>query len=297
MNATSSLRLVSVSALRDPTRLEALVRRVFGEGDRAPGWFELKRARECVDDDLSRVAIAGDDPDDEDAWRGYVLVGTPPSLGRTARTSGAGVVPSARRQGIGGRLFDVAQELLRTAGYERLRVPARDGLEPWFRSRGYRPVRGLVTLLAWGAARASDIDDRAPILQFGRARNWNPTDDDDRASSVIEVSAWLPEAWNRTPLTRRCTFETAEGLHFDLAREGRSILAHRILATGPSASWPAAALADAIDRLRGHFDPSTPLLVSCLDPVSSVTDALKQRGWVIVQRGSLMQRVLDPREN
>lgn len=267
-----SAEVVPLSVVGDPHRIEPLVRRVFGQGNRAPGWFHRKLYRECVDAALSRLATTGD-PTDPQHWLGYVLVGTPPSLGDTARTCGGGVIASMRHRGIGRRLFAAAARAAADVGHTRLRVPATGAVEGWFRSMGYEHVRGLVTMLAFGTGTADTVS-------FGAPERWDPS------HGLAERAGWLCEAWERTDASGRATVHL-DGIVIHASREGAAVLAHRVLA---APDLDADAVAHGIDRLRASIATPTPLLVAGLDPVSSVTTRLDTLGWSAVQRAACLER-------
>ena len=257
-------------------RLESLARRIFGDGDRAPGWFPRKLHRECVDATLSRVLVRDDaDPTDPDAWLGYALVGRPPSLPFTARTVGIGLVPEARGRGHGRALVHAIVDAARDRGFRRLIVPAERSIVPFYAALGFHQHRRVQTLLHFGCGTHDTIE-------FGTPRDW-----DDAPGTV--VAAWLREAWNRTDPALRATAR-CDGSTFHLAREGVAIVCHRCV-VDPTRSPQSAATT--FDTLRSLVRDGTPLIVVHGDAVSSITAALHDRGWVAVQHASTMHLDLD----
>jgi GNAT superfamily N-acetyltransferase len=267
--------IVEAGAVGSLARLEPLARRIFGEGDRPEGWFARKLDRECVDPSLSRLAIRdGGDLDDPGAWLGYALVGRPPSLPGTARTAGIGLVPSARGRGLGRRLCEAVQGAARSHGLHRLHVPAEAALAPFYARLGFREHRRVQTLLQFGSGPSTDL---------GAPAAW-----DDHGGGVV-VSAWLREAWERTPAAMRGTARL-RGSTFHVAREGMALACHRCVVDPALSTEDAAAT---VDELRNLVRDGTPLIVVHGDAVSSVTAALRARGWVAVQHGVAMQIDLD----
>jgi GNAT superfamily N-acetyltransferase len=273
---TAAVTLVPASTLGDPARLEALARRVFGDGDRPAGWFERKLRREHVDPRLSPVAMtAGADPRDPAAWLGYVLVGTPPSLRPAARTAGTGVVPSARGHGLGGRLLAAAVELSTRAGHRRLEILAQAEVAPFYARHGFRPVMDTVTALAFARAAAPPPGPAAP---------W-------RALAPHEHApvGWLPEAWEGTEIAARhgLAWQTAAGPATAwLSREGVAWLCQRLVA--PS-GVPLPALAAA---LLERLPAGAPVLLPLLPASAPSTRALWAAGWTAAQRGVRLDRPL-----
>ena len=124
-DAAARWRIVTVAELGAPVRLAALAESIFGARNRPSGWFARKLKRECVDPRLSSLALTADrDPTDPTSWLGYVLVGTPSSLGGAARTAGTGVLASARRRGIASALIEAAADNVRNVGKTQLQLLA-----------------------------------------------------------------------------------------------------------------------------------------------------------------------------
>jgi GNAT superfamily N-acetyltransferase len=236
--------------------LEPLARRIFGEGDRPPGWFSRKLHRECVDPDLSRVVI-----DDEPV--GYALVGRPASLPATARTAGIGLLPAVRGRGLGLALVRDVVETTRRAGLSRLRIPAPPALVPFYARAGLAETKRCSTLLHFGRGPATTFD-------LGTPQPWGDRDG--------QVSAWLQDAWERTDPALRATVRFGDA-SFHIAREGLAFVCHRCRG----------ATVEAFERLRWNVRDATPLIVVHIDPVSTITAALRCRGWADVQQTVLME--------
>jgi GNAT superfamily N-acetyltransferase len=266
-------RIVSLAEIGDPLEVEALVRAVHGEGDRAPGWFSRKLHRECVDPHLSRLAMSTDGQ-----WLGYVLVGTPPSTPSLARTCGAGVIAPMRGRGLGRALFEAVDLAVAAAGYAHLRVPAALEQVGFFERIGFRRTHEHATLLAFASGQRHAIT-------FGDPLPWDIT----AAASLREHAGWLCEAWERTEPSLRATVEI-DGVVLHVTREGRAVVTHRVCA--PS-SLGGARVAQAIEALRERLVAPTPTLLTFIAPVSSVTASLIDAGWVVVQRSVLMEKPVE----
>lgn len=268
------VNVCSAEVLPDLDRLEPLMRRIFGEGNRAPGWFSRKVARECVDPALTRLAFEGDDPLDPSGWAGVVLVGTPPSQHPTARTAGVGVVAHCRGRGVGRLLLAAACSGVSATGLEALQVPADASAVGFFERLGFEAITSTVTLLASGrGTEASAV--------LGAPRPWSSTD-------PPCMAGWLPEAWNLTPADQRHTQLLLDRcLRLDVALEGRAWVVHRIVA---DSMLETGALADALEGWLSDVPSSTVAMITGADPVSSVTAELQRRGWAPVQRAVTMQR-------
>jgi hypothetical protein len=276
-------RIVSLAHLgRDPTvvaaRLQPLAESIFGAGDRRPDWLARKLFRECVDVDLSRLAIAGDDPDDASAWLGYVLVGTPPSLRPAARTAGTGVVAYARGAGLGRALVESALAgVAARDDLDSLEILAEQGRETFYSRLGFVPVQSLATLLAFGRGEVA--------LQLPPAAPW------DDGTPATDVQAFLAEAWSRTPASERGTFELATPhgrVTLHVCREGVALAIHRTRVDAPLECVNTAASA-AYDAFLDAIPDGTPALLVGIDRVSSVTRSLDASGWIVVQRATLVR--------
>lgn len=273
-------RIVGLDALPDPTALEGLARRIFGEGDRPRGWFARKLRRERVVPALSAVAIRADAaPSDPRGWLGYVLVGAPPSLGKTARTSGTGVIPEARGHGLATRLLESVAERSTMTGLQRLELWAEAEVSPFYLARGFRLRHRMVTVVGFAHAHAE------PRLQARAPATWRP-----RRADEHEPVAWLPEAWAGTEAAARHRCAFTEGTHEVeawLSREGAAWLVQRLLTRG---SLPAAA-----DGLRRYLPPGAPVLLPWLPADAAATRALLEAGWAAAQHGHRLERLLPAR--
>jgi GNAT superfamily N-acetyltransferase len=271
-------RTIAAAELGDPSRLEILARRVFGDGDRPPGWFHRKLRREHVDPRLSPVAVAADaDPHDPAAWLGYVLVGTPGSLGDAVRTAGTGVIAKARGQGLGARLLGAAIELAASAGHRRMQILAQAEVASFYVRHGFTVVMPTVTALAFARGTGSSPLELPPP--------WRALEPGEH-----EPVAWLPEAWEGTELAARhgLSWTTAHGRATAwLSREGVAWLVQRLVA--PTRSAGLAALADEILQ---RLPASEPVLLPLLSAAAPATRELLATGWTSAQRGVLLDRSL-----
>lgn len=266
--------VVPASEVGDVVRLEALARDVFGPGQRPQGWFARKLRREHVDPALSRVAVAsGCAPQDAGAWLGYVLVGTPPSLGTAARTAGTGVLARARGHGIASALLDAAAQATAASGRAHLELVAEAPTEAFYRARGFVVVRRLVTVLEFGRG-------APPGRRIAAA---SAHEDEDGATELDLGSALLPEAWHGTEATARHCIRTA-GARARITDEGRAALVHGVGADDR------VSLDAALDEVLDALAPARPALLAMLDEVSPITARLQSRGWSPVQRGTLLRR-------
>lgn len=277
-----AVRIELAQALPDLRVLEPLARRVFGRGDRPAGWFGRKLRREQVRAELSALAVRAEAAvEDPEGWLGYVLVGTPASLGDAARTSGTGVVPAARGRAIASRLLDAVARACRDAGYRRLQLLAEARLVPFYRRRGFDAGRPTVTALGFatgdGPGRGRD--------GFGPARPWRPLEPGEHTRV-----AWLPEAWAGTeaPARRSCAWNHA-GTQVTawISREGQAWLVQRLVSRGP------ATLATIAAGLLARLPRASPVLLPLLPADDPQTRALLDDRFVAAQRGSLLERLLD----
>lgn len=271
-------RIVTAAELPEVEQLEGLARRVFGEGDRAPGWFRRKLVRECVDPRLSPVAVrAGAALDDPQGWLGYVLVGAPPSRGDAVRTAGTGVHPEARGRGLGGRLLHAAAQLATAAGFGRMELWAEAAVEPFYLRHGFGRVMATVTAL--GFARGAP-----PHPALLPPPPWRALDPGEH-----EVVAWLPEAWTGTERSSRhgLSWATTEGEATAwLSREGIAWLAQRVVAPRV-ATLPTLATA-----LLERLPTPAPVLLPQLPESAPATRTLWSVGFGPVQRAVLLERRL-----
>lgn len=268
-----SERIVALADLDDRGQLAALAERAFGKGSRNADWLARKQYREHVDPRLSRVVIDGD-PDDDDAWRGYVLVGTPPSRAPAARTAGTAVDPRVHGRGLGTALVHDAAQACRARGFTALELWAEHDRVGFYERLGFTTQLAFDTLVAFAEG---PVDGALPAAQ-----PWDPAG----TMSLVELHAWLPEAWTRTPIAERCTVRDDDGLAH-VAREGVAFVVHRTLSFADVLAAPARVLAW-FDALLRRLPASAPVCLVALDRVSSITRALREHGWSVAQRGCVM---------
>lgn len=258
-----------------PPALERLAARIFGPGDRPPGWLARKLAREAIDPALSTLVVhtGSPDPAPEDSLLGYLLVGREPG-DPLAHSAGVGLVPDARGRGLGGRLLAHTADRLRRAGARGLRVLAEPAREPWYARQGLVVVARRVTLLAFGTCPISPVP--------GRKLAWSI----DPGRPRVEICGWRPGPWQRTPADLALTLELPGGAAAHLSREGLAWLVHRLLA--PAGLDPAAVVQELLARLP-H---GAPILLYGCDAVSSVTARLEGLGLAPAQRFAEMDLLL-----
>lgn len=259
--------------------LERLAVRIFGAGDRPPGWFARKLAREAVDPDLSVLAVRTGpaDHDPEDSLIGYLLVGRDPG-DPVAHSAGVGLVPAARGQGLGGRLLGRAADGLRRAGASALRVLAEPAREPWYARHGLVVRARRVTLLAFGTSPRA----HPPARKLA----WSP--DPAPPHDATELCAWRHATWARTPESDAETLDLGAGAWAHVSREGAARLVHRLLA--PAARDPL----DSLAALLARIDRGAPVLLYGCDAVSSITAAFTAHGLTAAQRFAEMDLALGP---
>ncbi|MCY1006646.1 hypothetical protein OV079_14010 [Nannocystis pusilla] len=253
-----SLRGVATDALT------ALAEDIFGRGERAPGWFARKLEREDVDRELSVLAVAAGAPEHvpQDMLFGYFLIGQDPS-DRLAHSAGLGVIAARRGGGLGRALVEAAAARLADR-FTALRVLAEPEREAFYARLGLVATARRVTLLAHGTCPISPVRWDRELADHAK-QPWSPAPTDREA---IEVCAWRPGAWARTPPTLAATLEPLPGAWAHVSREGRALLVQRMLvARGVD---PLAAVA----ALLARTPTSMPLLLYGADPVSSITAAL-----------------------
>jgi GNAT superfamily N-acetyltransferase len=250
--------------------LQPLAERIFGRGDRAPGWFARKLAREAVDPARSVLALApGDEP------VGYMLVGAAdPGRPGVLFGAGLGVAPEWRGRGVGAALAAAAVADPRP-GDLALRVLAEPPRRGFYERLGFVARAQRHTLHAAGAGVDLDLRAHPP-------RAW--------PLPGREVAAWREGPWARTPAAEAATLELAGGAWTHVSREGRALLVQRLCLAddGDPAELAAAALAD----LRRRVGVGAPLLVYGCDAVSCVTASLLGRGWSAAQTAYEMERRL-----
>ncbi len=254
--------------------LERLARRVFGEGDRPAAWFAQKLRRECVDMDMSVIAVENAEyRDDPESWLGYALLGVPPSLGAVARAAGVGLLPDARGRGRGADLVSHALASAHRRGRAAVRLLAQPQLVPYYEKLGFTVRRGWETWRGTGEG-ASNQDLPAP-------GPWTIP------GVQLQLSGWLAEAWSGTTNERRATlWYDLDGLEMvaHVSREGRAFLVQRLCVEHPDQSE--AALQEIVFGLPG----GAPVLITGVDPASAITDSLRQAGFDLAQRGFVMQK-------
>ncbi|PCC66581.1 Ribosomal protein S18 acetylase RimI [Nannocystis exedens] len=253
-----SLRGVATDALT------ALAEDIFGRGERAPGWFARKLEREGVDRERSVLAVAAGAPEHvpHDMLFGYFLIGQDPS-DRIAHSAGLGVIAARRGGGLGRALVEAAAA--RLAGrFTALRVLAEPEREAFYARLGLVVTARRLTLLAHGTCPISHARWDRELADQAK-QPWSPAP---TSSDAIEVCAWRPGAWARTPPALAATLEPLPGAWAHVSREGRALLVQRMLvARGVD---PLAAVA----ALLATTPTTMPLLLYGVDPVSSITAAL-----------------------
>jgi len=247
--------------------LEPLVRRIFGAGDRPPGWFPRKLAREGVGPTCSSLAFG---PGDE--LLGYLLVGDDPDLPGppTAHCAGLGVLPQHRGRGLGPALVacSVAAARRRAAALHALAEPPLRG---FYERLGFHPLAARHTLQTSGLGRRDlDLADHPPAA-------W--------PLPGHTVASWRAGTWSRTPTAQAATIPLERGAAH-LSREGRAILVQRLCIDADDDN----ATLVALESLRRRFATTTPILLYGCDTVSCVTAALlRTPHWRVVQTAWEMQ--------
>lgn len=276
-------RVVTVRETGDAGRLWELALEILGRRDRPAGWFSRKLVRECVDPDLSVALVELDGRSAERCardlrqLRGYVLVGTPPSVRPRARTAGVGVVREFRGRGLGRRLLMDACERARRAGYDAIQTLSTAATEPFYLQVGFTQERSETTLLTFGTG------GRDPTWGHGEAN----------VANRYSLCGWIPEAWQRTPAAERCVLELRDGdlqVVAHVSREGRAVLVQGLSSDGPApreAGWAAISTA-----LRARFEEGTPILLYGCESGGSVVRTLQPLGWTEAQRASVLVRTL-----
>jgi GNAT superfamily N-acetyltransferase len=289
VDVVAQAEFVPASVVGDLRRLEGLAHCIFGRGDRPAQWFARKLHRECIDPELSRLAVmagtgarpGGPAPEH---WLGYVLVGAPPSLAPALRTAGTGVVPWARRRGIATGLLESVVCTARTRGHSAVRLLAAPERVDFYRHRGF-VLRGHAhTLLGFGRARGAG----APIP-------WVEADPLGHDGTAHEVAgqcfgAAVPELWGRTLPELRGTIAAEHGVVLRATLEGRALVVHQALGSPERTTEH---LESALDGLPGRVAEGVPILLAACEEVSSITQTLTESGWAVVQRIALLERSLD----
>ncbi|MBC8074178.1 MAG: hypothetical protein IAG13_38015, partial [Deltaproteobacteria bacterium] len=170
-------------------------------------------------------------------------------------------------------------EACRAHGHTALELWAEHGREAFYTRCGFTPVLAFETLLAFARGE--------PGSALPEATTWDPP------VAMIELHGWLREAWERTPFDQRASFRSDELALAHLAREGRSFAIHRTLLAPDVADAVPDVLA-CFDRLLQRLPAPAPVLAIALDRVSSITAALREHGWSVAQRGTVMSLRLTP---
>lgn len=273
-----SWRIVPAAALGDVAALQPVAESVFGAGDRRRDWFRRKLARERIDPDLSRVAIAGGGTD-VDACIGYVLVGRAPSQWPIVRTAGTAVIGAWRRRGVASALLDAAGAAAAGVGATALELWAERGREAFYGARGFGLHRRTTTLLAFA---------RGVVGELPGPAAWGDE------QHVLELHGYLAEAWEGTAAHERHTLAWPElGVVAHVCREGRAFAIHRMYAPMASTAAPHhVAFTTAFDHLLERLPSAAPVIAIALPEVSSITASLRTAGWIDVQRTSILRRSL-----
>ena len=259
-------------SLRD---LQPLVEAVFGAHDRAPGWFVRKLAREAVDPTRSLLALGPDR-----APLGYLLLNHEPDQ-PVGYSGGLGVLPHARRLGVGAALLTRALHDLPRAGLTALEMTTEPAQRRFYERLGFIAGATCHTLggLATGLA---DLD-----FQAHPPRPW--------PLPGRPIAAWRPGTWSRTPPHQAATLTLADGRAWaHLSREGRAVLVQRLCLAEPATPDQRLTLAHAaLEDLRRRLLRGTPLWIYGCSSVSCITAALlRSRRWWLAQTGVVMLRTL-----
>lgn len=314
--AIRRIRIVPLAGLPLP-RLERLARRVFGDGDRPPGWLARKLAREAVDPHLSALALALDEPDPTDtspAPREHDP--TDISLAGPGQPDPTDIPRAGPAADID--LSHVPED--RLAGYLLVGREAGDplahsagvGLVPAARGHGHGAallaacaealagagLTGLRVLAEparerWYARRGLRVvARRVTLLAFGTGRSapvpgaMQPWSTDPAA---VELCAWRPGVWRRTAADAAATLDLGAGALAHVSREGAAILVHRL--TAPPGGDPR----DVVAALLARVDRGAPVLLYGCDAVSSITASLERLGLTAAQRFAEMDLSLGPK--
>jgi len=269
-------KLTVVADIGSCAALEPLALRIYGARNRPSGWFGRKLARERVDPMRSMLAICHDaEPGDAEAWLGYLLIGTPPSLGPIARVAGIGVLPVARRYGIARAMLDRAALELSSCGFSGLRVLVEPSLRAFYRQCGFEERQQTGWCLAFGTG--NEVAPSPP-------RDWTPSGVQ-LGRTHGELFATTPEAWQAA--TARTTI-LHDGTFAHVSQEGTCMVVHRVL-TVLSGHSGAHATAFVTANLLGEFASGVPVLA----PLDSRNEqVLGQAGWTVVQRAWMMDKAL-----
>ncbi len=262
----SPIQILSGREIGDLSRLEPLVREIFGPGDRPEGWFARKLRRECVEPELSTVAVHDGRP------CGYVLVGRP--LPRMARTAGVGVLPPHRGAGLASTLIEEAALRAKELGLTRLRTLAEPARVGFYERLGFGVVRNNHSLMRFATGSGTVGDP---------PRRWADVGD-----CIHEVAAWMEAAWERTPASARRSVRLDGVALAHVSTEGSAYLVHRLNTN----TLDDAAVVEAAKRLLDALPAPRPVLLYGCNVVSSITSSLMRAGWDAVQTSAVMERSL-----
>ncbi len=268
----------SVDELAD---LEPIIAKIFGSRDRPPGWFQRKLHREVVDPGLSQIARS-----ERGDILGAVLVGAPPSLGKTAQIITLGVLERFRGLGCARELLRATTSAATSRGFLHLTALAESHRKRFYEAAGFAAMLSQRTLVV--TTPESPQEPPMPVLELPPAP-W------DRPRTKA-VGGWLEEAWMRTPQAEGRTIAIGTKhpqawAHISI--EGQARLIHRLLLDDrcPPKDYPERVLA-VCRALRQAFTPAGPLFLYGLPTVSRITAALLGAGWQNAQESTLMVRSL-----
>ena len=290
-STVAKLAIVGGEAIAELGDLEVLAERVFGRGERRPGWFRRKLVREGVEPLLSALLVEGAPA--LATVRGYALVGGAPSLGARGRGAGVGLVPELRGRGWGGRLLRAVRARARAAGLEELQFLADDDRVAWYQREGFAVARRELTLLATAAGpqrSAIGTADPGDDSQGGSDGQGHGRTRVEPAVHQPAAWTWVPEFWRRTPAGERGVIELGaapwRGRAF-WSREGRALLIQR-LELGDAAAPEQ--VAKAVAELRHSFAGPRPLLLYPCPATSAWLPQLLAAGWQVAQRSFVVAR-------
>ena len=263
------IEIVSAEQLGRLDALQSVAEAVFGRGQRAPGWFGRKLARERVEAGLSAIAR------ERASGRvcGYALVGRPRSLEGRARGAGVGVAAELRGRGIGRGLLAFVHARAQAGGCTAIEFLAEPPRVSWYVAQGFAVGDEQLTLMTTGLGSGDAIacgvaDEHAAM---GPRASWS----------------WLPEAWLHTPIDERAFVRIDDPVaRLWLSREGRAWLVSR------AELDDAAALAPVVDALRHRVAAGAPLLFYPCPADGAASETLLRLGCEIIQRGCVVRRAV-----
>lgn len=256
--AGSAVQLASALDL-DLATLEPVARQIFGAGDRPPGWFTRKLAREGVDPALSSLAFGTGGE-----VVGYLLVGDEqgPHAPLLAHCAGLGVLPTHRGRGLGPALVACSVAALRRRHALALHALAEPPRRSFYEQLGFHPLAARHTLQTTG------LGPRDPDLAAHPPAPWQ--------LPGRCVAHWRAGTWSRTPKLLAATLQLERGA-VHLSREGQAILVQRMCVDAADDHDDAETIAATLltlESLRHHFATTTPILLYGCDTVSCVTASL-----------------------